>query len=543
MIKDARHCDPASLLGHTHCIVGAGPVGISLAKALADKGHRVLLLEAGGPEEEADLTAAYEGQAHKPHAPTTEYRRQRLGGTSHLWGGRCVPLDPHDYAHRSHVPDSGWPLEEAELSPYLEQASALCDAGQANFTVSALRNGHEAMFDGLAALAPDLHERIERYSLPTDFGHKFRHELQQSSLITVLLHARVTDLHLQQDGSLVQSVEVAAGLNGRRFRVVAGQFILCGGGIETTRLMLVARRKTPAWARFDGVLGHYYACHVDANLGELRVRGRLPHFDFETTVDGVYARRKLQFSADFQARHGLLNSTFRLHFPAYADASHGSAVLSAIYLAKSVLPREHQTILNHGRGMVTASPMPAHALNVVRSPWSIASFGWQWLWRMKLARRRLPYTLIANRNGSYPLEFNSEQVPSAQNRISLLDRTDPWGMPQVAVHWQLTPTDVASGIRSFELLRNMLSASGAGQLSFDPGQLREHMQAAMPIGGHHMGSTRMGEQPGQSVVNRHLQVHGVHNLYLCSSSVFPTNGHANPTLATIALALRLAQRW
>ena len=55
-----------------------------------------------------------------------------------------------------------------------------------------------------------------------------------------------------------------------------------------------------------------------------------------------------------------------------------------------------------------------------------------------------------------------------------------------------------------------------------------------------MGTTRMHADPRQGVVDADCRVHGVANLFVAGSSVFPTGGSANPTLTIIALALRLA---
>ena len=56
---------------------------------------------------------------------------------------------------------------------------------------------------------------------------------------------------------------------------------------------------------------------------------------------------------------------------------------------------------------------------------------------------------------------------------------------------------------------------------------------------HHIGTTRMHADPKQGVVDDNCCVHGLSNLYVAGSSVFPTSGHANPTLTIVALALRL----
>ncbi len=57
---------------------------------------------------------------------------------------------------------------------------------------------------------------------------------------------------------------------------------------------------------------------------------------------------------------------------------------------------------------------------------------------------------------------------------------------------------------------------------------------------HFIGATRMSPDPRDGVVNANCKVHGVDNLYVAGCSVFPTGGHANPTLTIVALAIRLA---
>jgi choline dehydrogenase-like flavoprotein len=55
-----------------------------------------------------------------------------------------------------------------------------------------------------------------------------------------------------------------------------------------------------------------------------------------------------------------------------------------------------------------------------------------------------------------------------------------------------------------------------------------------------MGTTRMSEDPANGVVDSNCRVHGVKNLFVAGSSVFPSVGFSNPTLTIIALACRLA---
>ena len=59
---------------------------------------------------------------------------------------------------------------------------------------------------------------------------------------------------------------------------------------------------------------------------------------------------------------------------------------------------------------------------------------------------------------------------------------------------------------------------------------------------HPSGTTRMSEDPKLGVVDSNCQVHGVGGLYVAGASVFPTSGHANPTLMILSLAIRLADK-
>lgn len=541
MIGYLNRADQSVLESFPICIIGAGAAGISLAISLSRQGKRVLIIEGGDWDETPESLDAYIGKASTPHPQTTEFRYQRFGGTTHLWGGRCVPLDPHDFENRPHVPDSGWPAGATDILNYYSEALDYCDAGENDFRISAFGANAKPIFSEVSKLAPELNEYIERYSLPTDFGKKYRDELTNSSNVLVLLRTRCISLNcIPENPGSVSSITLHDGL--RKLEISVNRLILAGGGIETTRLMLVSKKNNPGWNHLDTSLGKYYACHYDLIFGALRFHSEKPVFDFQKTLEGIYARRKLQFSAEFQAQHGLLNSAFRLHFPAYADPSHGSGVMSTIYLAKSILKPEYQAILNHGVNQSAQEGQSIkHLINIIMDMRSVIKFAFDWLFKIKLAKRKIPYTLVANRNGTFPIEFNSEQVPDVSNRIELLEELDRFGMQRVAVYWKLTDLDIASGVKSFNLLKAQLEKTNACQLEFDQKELERSVRNALPVGGHHMGTTRMGANPSSSVVDLNCKVHGVNNLFIASASVFTTNSHANPTLTIVALALRLAK--
>ena len=118
---------------------------------------------------------------------------------------------------------------------------------------------------------------------------------------------------------------------------------------------------------------------------------------------------------------------------------------------------------------------------------------------------------------------------------------DALGLPRAAVHWQVPEADKAGPGRLLAEIRQRLAATGTTITGpgIGPGQ---PWPASLTGGKHHMGTTRMAARPEEGVVDAQARVHGIANLYIAGSSVFPTPGWANPTLTIVALALRLADR-
>lgn len=538
MILDPSRLDLSRPLRAAVCIVGAGAAGITLACELDGAGLSVLLLDAG-PVQGGDEASQdpYEGSSDGVHATPRFFRRRGFGGTTAIWGGRCVPYDPIDFEARTHVAASGWPVAYDEVARHYPKAMDYCDAGAFEFDARRAFEQPGALVPGLDSGGGVMTDEIERYSLPTHFGKRYRARLAASLNVSVLGPAQVTRLVRDVDTGRVNAVAGRAGEGGPGFRVEADCVVLATGGIETPRLLLASGG---IGNRHDNV-GRYYTCHVENFIGTLRPRRPGSAFHFEKTRDGVYGRRKLTLDAETQRRERLLNISFRLHYPNVADADHRSAVLSAVYLARRTLIPEYRRILQYGVGeSVRTSSAGAHLRNVATGLPQLACFGVDWMRRRVLAERKLPYVLVPNADGSYVLEFNAEQTPLRDSRISLNGRTDAFGMPRVHVHWRFADDDVDSICRAYRLLRDRVQASGAATLEFNDAALRDAVALSVPLGGHHIGSTRMAADPKSGVVDRNAAVFETPNLFIASSSVFPTSSHANPTLTIVAMAIRLA---
>jgi choline dehydrogenase-like flavoprotein len=126
----------------------------------------------------------------------------------------------------------------------------------------------------------------------------------------------------------------------------------------------------------------------------------------------------------------------------------------------------------------------------------------------------------------------------------LLDgERDALGMPRIRLDWRLTDLDRRSLLRTHEALAKEFGRTGLGRIQIEAWLQDDKAGWSDELSGgyHPMGTTRMADDPRRGVVDRHCRVHGLTNLYVAGSSVFPTGGSANPTLTIVALALRLAE--
>jgi choline dehydrogenase-like flavoprotein len=518
------------------CIVGAGAAGISLACELDGCGFDVRLIEAGGRT--SRVGDFYEGSATPPHPEPRQFRRVGFGGTTTVWGGRCVPFDPIDFEPREYLANTGWPIKYEEVARFYPAAMEFCDAGRFDFLTKSSLPGAGAIIGNFEGDEVVDAAHIERYSLPTDFGRRYRRQLHASPNVTVMLGLRCLRLNRASGADVIESAEFID-QGGRLHTVRADVFVLATGGIEVPRLLLASDRAGSGFGNLGDCLGRFYMCHFENTLGRIVPHNNPVAFRFERTDDGVYCRRQLRFTSTAQRAHQLPNMVFRLHFPSYSDAAHGSSVMSAIFLAKSALLPEYRAILQQ-QTQVPASLRLPHIGNVLRDLPGLARFTAEWLFRIRLATRKLPYTLVANSDGSFPLEFNSEQTPDPSNRITLREEQDRHGLPQVHIAWRVGEHDAQAAVRAFHLVRESLKRSGAAELLFDDELLAEQIARSIPLG-HHMGTARMASSPRSGVVNGDCAVFGLPNLYAASSAVFPTCSYANPTLTIVALAMRLAQ--
>jgi choline dehydrogenase-like flavoprotein len=138
----------------------------------------------------------------------------------------------------------------------------------------------------------------------------------------------------------------------------------------------------------------------------------------------------------------------------------------------------------------------------------------------------------------FPVKLGVEQAPNRNSRVYLGSKRDSLGMPQLIVDWQFTPLDHETLALLVSSLTKAFAEVGLGRLDFGSRALRldDMMDAS-----HHMGATRMAGDPSTGVVDRNCKVFDVDNLFIASSSVFPTAHAYSPTYTILAMARRLGR--
>ncbi|MGW5109690.1 GMC oxidoreductase [Nocardia sp. NPDC004123] len=505
------------------CIIGSGPAGLTLAAELAGSSLRVLVLESGG-RELAPGTDALNDIENIGAARAQPYRNARnriLGGSSHTWSGRCAPLDELDFAARAWVPFSGWPIGFTEVQPYLDRAAGHLGLGYgAGFTGD--------RFWELADRIP-AHPEVDRRWLrpyfwqiskdPADPFDSKRFGVHAGEIsaanVRILLNATVSHIDTDPDGSRVEALRVVDSDENTRV-VRATRIVLAAGGIENARLLLASNRIVPEGIgnRHD-VVGRYLLDHRCGVVGALdphtsaAARDRFGKYVVKTRGGKHTFLHGLALSPEIQADEGLLNCALWIQeVPAEDDP--------------------WESVKNLLRGHLNLHD----ARTVVGHPGLLLSGA---------KRRLIDHTGLPRKLEHVELRCMVEQTPDPRSRITLSDTVDRLGMPHPRIDWQVSAQEDATVRRAAALV-----AGEFARLGYPPPALDEWVREAsdLPVRltdwAHPTGATRMSADPRTGVVDGDCRVHGISNLYIAGSSVFPTNGHANPTLTIVALAVRLA---
>jgi choline dehydrogenase-like flavoprotein len=521
-------------------IVGAGPAGIVQALELRRHGIDVTMLAGGDDGFSPEFQAQADAEIADPrrHAPMEIAVRRALGGTSLLWGGRCVPFDAVDFADRPHVPLGGWPLDPAELRPWYDVGMRYLNAGAPHFS---------APLPGTGAMAECRLDRLERWSERRNLRLLHAEALERDPGLKIVLGAVATGIEVDPVTGRAEGVAVCLP-SGRRVTMRARAIVLACGGLETARLMLTARQDQPRlFGGAAGMLGRGYMGHFEGRIADVLFTPAMPEdaFDFFIDASGRYARRRITLSAEAQQSHGLLNMAAWPDNPLLSHPAHQSAILSLAYLSLAapglgrLLEPEaiRRKYLEHG-----VRDVGKHLANIVTGLPEAAREAVSFLYRRYAAEPRLPGFFVRNKARRYAFFYHAEQAPNPESTVSLSEARDALGMPRLRIDLRYGELDVRSVVEGHRIIDRNLRAAGLGRLEYH-GPEEERAASVwdqMTDGYHQIGTIRMAADAKRGVVDGDCRVHGTANLFVAGSAVFPTSGQANPTLLITAMSARLA---
>ncbi|WP_244755866.1 GMC oxidoreductase [Pseudoxanthomonas helianthi] len=531
------------------CIIGAGPAGITIARGFLGGATSVCLVESGGIDAENRVQELNSAASIGPlRFDARNSRLRAFGGSSEVWGGGCIPLSNIDFETRDWVPHSGWPLSYEQLLPYYERAKTLFHVQEYGFV--------EGSFLGDVPRPPPVFDEsllVNRkfVSNAVRFGTEYLDELRRAENIRVLLHASLVAFDASPDARAVSQARIAS-LDGRKGVVRAKQYVLACGGIENARLLLLSDSAGGGGlGNAHDVVGRYFMDHPSGRIGKIHASDPeivTRPYDRSAAKGTGWVIPELCVSDAGQRSMRLLNARAR-PVAVEGDVPKGLQALRRLRqgLRRPTRGERQAAVLESAMddgsaardGIVQRSRaadatllgLAGQATKVALGAGDIAQ-----AWARKLADKPAVAATAADIDGYF------EQAPNPDSRIVLGDELDALGQRKAQVDWRLTPLDWHTYRVSARIFGAELARTCSGRFELAP-WLQEGDDATPPLHGtsHHLGTTRMDPDPRKGVVDLHSRVHGVDNLYVAGSSVFPTGGWAFPTFTIVAMSLRLVE--
>ena len=496
-------------------IVGSGPVGIALARALAARGMACCVLEAGSMLPGADLAdeLATDDTAFAL-CGAIDGRTRQIGGGVNLWGGQLALPHASETGPTGEAP-AGWPIDLAEITGRAGAATALL--GQAlDLDVTAGTNLGTAR----ASLERSGLDLVTTAWLRTPkLPKSLWNELETSALITLAHGAFVEGIDVDADGA-------ATGVQLRRpdggmARLAGSPVILACGTIEIVRLLQqpLAQGRAP-WAGLDW-LGRGFTEHLEAAVATVTARDKrliLDVFDPAVVAGTRYSCKTFMQAPSGNAPEDRpLSAVGMLTLPGQIRNS----IAELRMLIAGLTPRSSKGSLGDFARAIGGA---AH---------ETLPLAWRYL-----RHKRLATTL----RGASTLRVSLEQPMRRDSRITLSDSLDHRGVRRARINWIKGDEEGHAFLAKARQFAQWAQASGAAAVEIDPLLLSDPtaFAAAADDGLHHAGGARMAISARDGVVDTDLAVFGARNLYCCGAATFPRLGYANPTLTAVALADRLA---
>jgi choline dehydrogenase-like flavoprotein len=498
-----------------YLVVGVGSAGGVLVQRLARAGFNVVGLEAGPFWDTERDWVSDEAGAHKlywedpritggtdPLALGANNSGRGVGGGSVHWAAFTPRLHPSDFdVYTRDGLGADWPITYEEIRPYYEQLELEMPVAGPPYYPWGHPHGYPYGPHPMGGVGNALIKGCSALNIPICIGGP----------VAILAGSHGDRPHCIYRGFCIQGCKVGA----KASTLITHVPDAIRKGAEIRDSSMAARIELGPHGRITGV--HYFD------------RDGKPHFQKAKAVIvagyAIESPRLLLNSACPGHENGLANSSDTLG--RYLMAQAGNVILGrfeelvrmykappAHALTEEFYETDPRRDFIRGFAIQTVAPLPiAFGKQMVA-----AKRAWGW----GLRREMMDYNHWAT------FGFLGEILPWADNRVTLADERDQFGIPIAYVTFNLHDNDKKLIKFGKEKTMEVMRAAGAVEV------VQEARYA------HLVGACRMGSDPRTSVVDKFGRAHDVPNLFVCDGSVMPTQGSANPGLTIQALAARTA---
>jgi choline dehydrogenase-like flavoprotein len=505
MFQDSRNVTRNTVIQTDLCIIGGGAAGIAIAREFLNTATDIVLLESGGLELDEETQSLYRGKTVGLDHSLVASRFRYFGGSTNKWKGNCRPLDEIDFHKRSWIPYSGWPFQKQDLIPFYKRAQEFCQLGEYDYDSNFQK-------DVIGTPPLDLKNKpikniLVKTSKAMHYGEEYHDSISKAQNIHAYLYANVVEIVTNESGNAAVQVKVAC-LTGNEFYVSAKIFVLASGAVENARLMLNSDSvHKKGLGNENDLVGRFFMGHP------------IVHFPFPGGDDPV-------LSFYNQGERQRINGVGVWGMMCITDDMVRQRNLpgTCVYLQPEVpiAVKSLKALYGSAKHRNMPDKPLSHLMNVTLGVVDIGEF----LYKKHVLKK------LTSKN--FEIKTMFEQTPDPENRITLTPELDPLKMRRVQLNLRLSSDEKEGYTNALMILGKEL---GVTDLDFAKKRIENER---VRFYSHHIGTTRMNEDPHQGVVDTNCRVHGISNLFISGSSVFPTSGSAAPTLTIVALAIRLA---
>jgi len=480
-------------------IVGAGIAGLGLSRLLNTEKKKVLIVESGNLKFNNKINKqSFALSKNLGNWPSENYasfhsRLRMFGGNSNVWGGWCMELDEFDYSQ-----NKIWGDIKNDLKSHYKIAYELLNINPKFILSSEL---------SLNSVQP--------YSINIsrgNFKNESKDSIESNKNVDLILNTYLNGINFESN--IIKSINIET--NMKEFKTISLQkLVISTGGIESAKIL---QKQIPDNLK-NSYVGKHFMEHPQFQVGRVKIKDK----DINTFIkkyspptakhlfDDKFNKQEDKYFSGFKSTNSNIRNYFVLR-------------TSDVYQSKALYRLRHIILTQSMKstGKIKLSDLYELVRDLVG------------MFMKKITSK------ISNEK-SYSVVLHLEQKPNYDNQIYFDDQHN------TVLDWNFTEDDFDNLEQSLEDLHIIFKEMNS---EFDlknifkqnKKQILDYLGKNIFGIGHHMGTTIMGNSKNNSVCDTDLKYHGIENLFVNSTSVFPSGGIANPTLTMLALTSRLADK-